>query len=695
MNLTPSWQQIQENHTIIHPSLQWVAAAIYEQSKGTVPIPPTDEIDLTQGIELGFLKVDDSRVGFTDPSVRHDYLVHHAVDLVLVAWDELENFASLFDQIYRCSILVDFNTQIGVTVLLVLNFEYNKDLVSRVAELGKLKASKEKENNLREKFYDFFCDALPQLNVEIESLVDVFELIFQTNAGYKVYSAAENLAARSQTNADFIYNKFIAHQEPSMLFLVYCALQGLASLNIQEAHKRSLVLADSEQLPLRQIAIRLLGELNYEINEHSELLQITLDKFSIFKTTFNSETDLILLEAYGNLTNKSDEAAATLVEFASSQIPSVRQLLSNILFQKGKEVCSYLWYKQALLHLVEIPSFSAEMLNYLDYCINYCLKSDPSIAIQLIELIALRWDYVSRQQASLPKILDTTFIELHNNHISILNTIITRWLASQNKQLHLAGSDIIHFFILTPLGESDGDTTEVVHRKTVKNRLSIRLSKEVLDTLDEQTITYVLYRLAGYITDIPSLAPLLLSVLERESYSPDIAKLIVKLLAQYVLYNHPREAGDYLKNRIKDDDVTQAEIRIIQEALDDSNAYFDARQKLPYLKELKPPSHRIYLLQLALSKQNALTMEKAEQSSVLASIFPKVKIKYGRAVAYQLEGEFTEPSQMASFSWEAEFPQGELINPLGQLRMRLKFQGMGLNKTNNSAEDEIVGEVTV
>jgi len=88
-------------------------------------------------------------------------------------------------------------------------------------------------------------------------------------------------------------------------------------------------------------------------------------------------------------------------------------------------------------------------------------------------------------------------------------------------------------------------------------------------------------------------------------------------------------------------------------------------------------------------------MEKAEQSSVLASIFPKVKIKYGRAVAYELEGEFTEPSQMASFSWEAEVPQGELINPLGQSRIRFQWRNLGLNKTNNSTEDEITGETTV
>jgi hypothetical protein len=335
------------------------------------------------------------------------------------------------------------------------------------------------------------------------------------------------------------------------------------------------------------------------------------------------------------------------------------------------------------------------MLNSLDYCINYCLKNDSNTALQLIEFIALGWDYSSGQQASLPKILDTTFIELHNNHLNALNGTITRWFASQNKQLHLAGTDVLRFFNSTPVHESDENATEVVHKKTAKNRLSITLSKEVLDTLDEQTVILVIYRIAGYITNIASLAAILLSALKRETYSPNLTSLIVEFLSDYVLYNHPLDAGQYLKSRMKDDDVAKAELKVIQEALNRSDAYFDARQKLPYLKELKPSSQRTHLLQLAKWKQEALMMKEAEQSSIFAAIFPTVKLKYGRAIAYEREGDFTEPSQMATFSYEAEFPQGEFINPLGQLRMRLQCQNVGLNNTKNSTEDEITGEITV
>jgi hypothetical protein len=451
MDLTPHWKQIRGNHTNAHASLQWVATAIYKQSKETVPIPSVDEVDLNPGLEFGFLRSDDGKVGFTDPAVRHDYLVRHAVDLVLAAWDELENFASLFYEIYRCSIRVDVGSQIGVAVLLILNAEYKKDLVGRVAEVARLETSKEKQDRSREKIYDIFCDALPELDLQLESLVDVFELILQTNPGYKIYSIVENLAARSQNNADFLYYKFLAPSESRIVELAFHALLGLAKLNQKEAHRRALVLTDSEQLLFRNIGIALLGGLKYETREQSDLLQATLDRFSDLKATFNAETDLVLLQAYGNLANKSDEAATILVEFASNQNHVVRQQLGNILFQKASEAYSCSWYKEALLHFVRIPSFSTEMSHNLDYCINYCLKNDPNIALQLIEVIALGWDYSHGQQVSLPKMLDSTFIELHNNYLNALNATITRWFASQDRRLHLAGSDVIQFFDSIPI----------------------------------------------------------------------------------------------------------------------------------------------------------------------------------------------------------------------------------------------------
>ncbi|MBF2009438.1 MAG: hypothetical protein IGS49_29430 [Chlorogloeopsis fritschii C42_A2020_084] len=181
MNLTPHWQQIQQNYAEAHAYLQWLAGAIYEQSEETVPIPAIDEVDLNPGIKLGLITSNEGKIGFSNPEVRDDYLVRYAVDLVLAAWDEPEKLIDLFDNIYSFSICIKFSGQIGVNVLLVLESEYQKDIVDRISELTRLEFLKEKPDKSREEIYDLFCDALPQFEVKLESLVEVFELILQTH----------------------------------------------------------------------------------------------------------------------------------------------------------------------------------------------------------------------------------------------------------------------------------------------------------------------------------------------------------------------------------------------------------------------------------------------------------------------------------------------------------------------------------
>ncbi|SRR5579883_478147 len=693
MNLTPHWQQIRQSYADAHVALQWVAAAIYEQSEETVPLAPIDVVDLSLALELGFLASDDGKVGFSDPAVRHDYLIRHAVDLAITTWDELEKFASLFAEIYRrsCRVTNNIDCRIGAGVLLILNYEYKKDIVGRVALVARLDNARENRDSSFWSLYDPFCDVFPELIFKFESLVDTLESILQTNVGYKIYSVVENLAARSQNNADFLYNEFLARLESRIVELAFTTLLGLAKLDQKEAHRRALVLTDSEQPPLRQIGIAALGNFKYDTSEARELLRITLDRFNELKTTFNIETDFVLLRAYGNLVNKSEEAAKVLVEFASRQDPAVQNEVSRILYQRANEAYNHLWYKEVLLYLARVPSFSAEMLQTLDYCIKHYVKNAPDTALQVVEIMAVGWNYSSDgEETKFSDMLNSTFAELYNNHLNALNAAITRWFASEDRQLHLAGSDVIRFFNSIPVSESHEETTEVVHKKKATNRV-ITLSKEVLDTLAEQTVVNVLYRLAGYITDIASLAALLLSAIKREPYSPSIADLIVILESEYVLYNHPRDAGEYLKSRMEEDDITETELNVIQEALNRSDAYFDERQKLPRLKELEPSSQRTYLLRLAKWKQQITMMEEAERHSVFASILPKVRIKYGRAVSYEQDGEFTDPSQFAAFSYKCELPQGEFINPLGQIYQRQQWQNAGLNNTINRTEDEITG----
>ncbi|MEO0936284.1 MAG: hypothetical protein AAFY21_21965, partial [Cyanobacteria bacterium J06641_2] len=219
-DLTPYWQQTRQSNADAHAALQWVAAKIYEQTEQNVSEPQSDEIDLSKALELGLLASNDGKIGISDPEVLSDYLVRHAVDLAFAAWDESENFASVFDDIYRRNIRISADCQIGVLVMLVLKHEYNKDIAGRVAEIAKLDNAREKRDNSCRSLYNTFCELLPKLDLELESLIDTLEAIFPTSAGHKVYSIVQYLAACSQDNADFLYESFFANNFCSFLMVI-------------------------------------------------------------------------------------------------------------------------------------------------------------------------------------------------------------------------------------------------------------------------------------------------------------------------------------------------------------------------------------------------------------------------------------------------------------------------------------------
>lgn len=123
-------------------------------------------------------------------------------------------------------------------------------------------------------------------------------------------------------------------------------------------------------------------------------------------------------------------------------------------------------------------------------------------------------------------------------------------------------------------------------------------------------------------------------------------------------------------------------------ALSRSETYLSDLNGLPELKEFQPPWQHLYLLRLAEHKQQAAMMKKAEESSVLLGLFSRLPLKYGRSFFIEREGEFTEPSKLGSYSLSAEKPRGEMLDPVGQMLQRARWQAAGLLEAQDRAQDE-------
>lgn len=500
-------------------------------------------------------------------------------------------------------------------------------------------------------------------------------------AGGLIYHAVEKLATRSQENAEALYTVFLARPESPVVGMVVNALLGLAKFNPKKAHQKTLALTESEQTTLRRIGIATLGGFKYSGSEWQELLDSTLERLEALRISPNKETDYVLVQTYGSLidqaANQAEIVTEALVELAARYDPATQNYIASVLATKAEIAYDQSWYKESLLKSARIPSPSEGKLRYLDSCAKRYVKNDPTLALKVIEAVVVNWNFNrGREYAELPELLQGTFVEMYNNQRHVLMAAITRWFASNDRHLHLIACDVFNYF-----------NSSVINKEKVKSPI-LTLSRDVLNNLDEQTVIYVIHRIAGYITDATALTALLLSVLGREPYSLHIVNWITEFLTEYVLYNYPHTTGEYLKSWTKVGDTTEIELSVIQTTLERSKTYFEARQNLPRLKELQPPSQRVYLLQLAKWKQQAAMMEAAEQRSVLRSLVSNIPLKYGRAFFVEREGTFTEPSQLGTISHELELPLGEFIDSLGQTFDRMEWQSVGLNKV----EDEPNGE---
>jgi hypothetical protein len=656
--------------------LQRVAGAIYEASEEPVYLD-ADEPGLSGALDLGYLERNANGISFSDPDVAHEYLAQHTVDLLLQDWDVLDRFADTFqDARYRT---LSFSTRQHVVSLglLVLANEHSKDVVGRMGEFARSYAGGEEGIQHFWDLYDTFCEALPELDVDADKLADTLESVFQATAGDGagglVYGAVEKLAFRSRSDADALYEVFVSRPDSPVVTFAANALFGLSGADLPEAHQRALDLTVSEHIVLRRTGIEALGTFDYAGNGRTDLLERTWGRLETLRAEPDPGTDYVLVRAYGNLLEQAPKASGSLVELAGRPDPAVQNQVAFVLHQIAREAHDEPWYKRALLALVRVPTSQEATWRELDYCAARCARYTPALVTEFAEAIVVSRDNgAEREESKLLEMLGTAFSQLLLHHPEEMQRALTRWFSRPVRGLHRVARDVIQRYY-NPIGT---------------DAPPLKLSKRVLDGLDEQTVADALHRILGLIMgDGRLLAALLLSALQREPYSSGLAELVAAALGGYVLYNFPGEAGDYLRSRLERDDVSELERNVARSALERSEPYYEAREELRTLEELKPPAQRVYLLRLAQSRRQTEAMEQAGKNSVIRRLATEIPLKYGRGFFMEQGDRFTEPSDLSELSYSMELPRGELIDPVGQARLRIAWQSAGMGEPKGQTQD--------
>lgn len=677
---TPHWQRIRRTNPEAHMALQRVAEAIYERTEEPVQLEGF-ETSLSVATERGLLASTDQGVSFVDPHVRRDYLIRHMTSTVLPSWGEASRFAGALADAQRRTSKYAVRRAITAAVLLVLAREHRKDVVGLAGELVKSAIEGGRPDRFFWGLYSAICEALPELEIEPVRLAEVVAALSEAtgndSAAGSLHNALEKLAARSSATGDALYEIFASSPDSRLVNFLPAVLVGLAGSNFDEAHRRALGLSWAGEPAARRAGIAALGFFNYSGVDHDRLLEATWERLERGRLNPDPKAAQALVYAYGNLLDrKKPGVTGALIDFSARRELVVQGPVAAILFQRSDEAYAEPWFREALLNLAGAPTSSTSVWENLDHALFPVAQRAPDLAVAFMEAAVVGRDYGSDdKEDELPKMLPGALVELAQNHPGALEETVTRWFASSDRRLHRAARDLVH------------ETYDV----TGRSEPWLRLSKKVLDELDEQTVVYALQRIMGLVMGSRALAALLLSATRREPCSTAFLTFVAEALGGYVLRNFPHEAGEYLRQQLEASDIEEAEGAVARAALERSDAYLAAVDGLPRLKEFQPSSQRLYLLRLAEHRQQNGMMDRAKQSSVLLNIMPELPLKYGRSHFMERDdGGFTEPSELVPFSISAEKPRAEILDPVGLMFLRLGWQSAGLpdsQDADNSYEE--------
>ena len=661
MELTPRFDQLKKENPRAHSALATLACAIFEEEAEPLLHSKAEKIKLDPALFPELLKTDGGGITFAQPDLRDEYLIRHSVMLAHHSWADLEKFARTFDKVRRLQAVLNLRQDFSGLVLVILARGHKKDVIERISEVARRLSSTQESNWLFWCLNPGFCEALPNLPFEAERLADslgpVLEVGAKDSMGGLIFGAVQKLAARSQATADSLYQSFISRPEP-VIALAANALISLAEFDLPEAHRRGLALTGSEQPERRKVGIAVLGRLDYR--EQRDLLQVTLKRLKELRTSGENETGYVLVQAYGDLLGQTEEAPRGLVELAIQSDPSILHNLARVL-QGNQNKLDQPWYSEALQHLARATAREPDLLQSLDYSTVAIAKKNPDLAMSILSLGVPFRD--EGDKTELPKKLQVSFDTLHNSYPDKFEALLTQWFAASETRLHRAASQVLLFY---NRGRDRAGQPE------------IKLSKQVLDRLEDRTVFFLLQRLMGYLIGGRQLSALLISALQREPVSEALTRFVAEALQGYVLYNYPVKAGDFLEGICEASPGTLS-AAVAQAAIEKSQLYYNRLRDLPKMKEFIPPSRRVHLLQVARIKLFQRAMENKSRKSPLLSLVSRIPLKYGRSFFSRQEGEFTSPHELKEYSQEVESPRCSVIDPLGIEYQRMEWRLAGLN----------------
>lgn len=494
--------------------------------------------------------------------------------------------------------------------------------------------------------YNTFFNVLPNIyadNNQLFTLIDFFYEKLKNGAAPSSFNQAlELIASKNSTFAREVMSNLNSKNNDSLYFFAPSIICGyLCKSTIEEINNLMKDFEDKNNPKAHEVVIASIGLLVYENNSPEYIQFYTEHLDQLGKQKWN-HTNPKLMWAYSVLYQYDKTVLESMEKMLDDTALEVIDEFSRFLFRSNEDDFPIDKYKKMILNLTNFNLKATAILN-CDSIMYRLLETDQG----LIDSFLSNWirnhniNYTDSTW-SISKCFKMFFQKFSKNDDALMSRL-TKWIVHNNYKYQ-------------------AETSFWLQEISINNSNCLELDLDILNKYTAVDFIFAARKITVLAVDYRQMCNLLYSMRKYQHLDIGLEDVLKKLFKEYVIFNYPRFTNSFFNDKLKT--ATAKEVEFINDIQEHWNSYYSKLKSLSILKEAKVSDNIIrYYNKQEQKRMNRLSTESSNKSP-LQSLFSTVTLKYGKAWAYQYEGDFSDASGMHHSSFSTEMPRGYYIDPL-------------------------------
>lgn len=496
---------------------------------------------------------------------------------------------------------------------------------------------------------------IPHIKHESDTLLELFEKFYSgtlnDNLAYVQYGSINELVTIQREFSRRLLKDLFLCDKPFVVGYISTIYLSLAKDDLSGVHEELIELKNHSSKHVIYGVVNALGGLDYQTNE---LVDVTLVTLAYIERRDINSVDACIANACGQLVGKNQDSLRMLERLSQKNTPQIDFEILGALLRAMDNNSSSPWFESMLMTLARTKQEYRGVIDRLDLITGNLIRDSHNR--NLAENFLISWiqnsDYLNREGGRLDRLFDLSFHSLIKEQRGF-QKFLTRLFSHESHKIHSAAAELVDYANL--------------HKMSV-----LSFDKEQLKLLSYEDLLFMARKILGYIIDSKTMCSLAFSLLEYSPRNKQVQGLVYTLFSDYIGVDYPDTTINFLR-AVKEKDKGIIKSRIADGVIARIHEHQEARQALPELKEIIPPSHQTTLILREQSKIMSQSLEKAQEGSIV-NLFKTLQLKHGSGAFSYKDADYSAPSKLSSYSTTMELPVSERNYPVSAAIQRFEFR---------------------